>query len=187
MAEKKSKRPADQFRLPPHSDESRQAAIRMAEWKRRPKLPQRRVLLGGFSLFLLCVGMALALWLPSQSLVHDLRSRGVTAVATVVGVDSEPTYVRVRLVSSTEAGTEVKLSDYAGMYPDTHTGKSMLVTYDPEEPSRILAQNWVANPPPNLPTYGTSALAFVFLGLTVAVLLRRRWVLRTFGVRLTSQ
>ncbi|CAM5700477.1 hypothetical protein SPURM210S_00372 [Streptomyces purpurascens] len=99
------------------------------------------MILVGFGLFLLCVGMALAFLLPSQSLVQDLRSRGVSAAATVVGVDSQPKYVKVRLVSSPKAGTEVELWDYGGMLPETQTGASMIVTYDPEDPSRILAQS----------------------------------------------
>ncbi|MEU3841762.1 DUF3592 domain-containing protein [Streptomyces sp. NPDC028635] len=160
---------------------ARQAAVRVEEWRPRPKLPQRRVILGTFGVSLLCVGMALAFWLPSHSLVHDLRSRGITAAATVSGVDSKPKYVKVRLVSSSRAGTEVRLSDYAGMYPDTRTGTSMLVTYDPKDPSRILARSWVEDPPANLPAYGTSALGVVCLCLTAAVTLRRRWILRSFG------
>jgi hypothetical protein len=67
------------------------------------------------------------------------------------------------------------------MLPDTHTGESMLVTYDPTDPSRILARGWVMNPPVNLPTYGTAALAAFFLSGAVAVTLRRRWILRTWS------
>ncbi|MER5829239.1 DUF3592 domain-containing protein [Streptomyces sp. NPDC002130] len=134
-----------------------------------------------FFLFLLCVGMVLALVLPSRSLVQDLRSRGVSAAATVVGVDSKPKYVKVRLVSGPKTGTEVKLWDYAGMLPETQAGASIIVMYDPEDPSRILARSWVEDPPANVPAYGTSALAVVFLGLTTAVVWRRLWILRTFG------
>ncbi|MFF5314908.1 hypothetical protein [Streptomyces massasporeus] len=125
--------------------------------------------------------MALVFVLPSRSLVQDLRSHGEGAAATVIGVDSKPKYVKVRLVSSPKAGTEVKLSDYAGMLPETETGASMIVTYDPEDPSRILAQSWVEDPPANLPAYGTSALAVICLGLTTAVIWRRFRILRTFG------
>ncbi|WP_449343926.1 hypothetical protein [Streptomyces massasporeus] len=84
-------------------------------------------------------------------------------------------------MSSPKAGTEVKLWDYAGMLPETQTGASMIVTYDPEDPSRILAQSWVEDPPANLPAYGTSALAIICLGLATAVTWRRIWILRTFG------
>lgn len=181
MAKKKSKRPADQYQLPAHVREARQAAARVAEWKPRPKLPPRRLILAQFGMSLLCAGMALLLWLPTQSLVQDLRSRGVTAVATVVGVDSKPKYVKVRLVTSPKAGTEVKLSEYAGMLPETHTNASMVVAYDPKDPSRIMARSWVEDPPVSLQTYLASALALVFLVFAVALILRRRWVLRTFG------
>ncbi|MFF8399436.1 hypothetical protein [Streptomyces sp. NPDC016172] len=84
-------------------------------------------------------------------------------------------------MSSPKAGTKVKLSDYAGMLPETETGASMIVTYDPENPSRILAQSWVEDLPANLPAYGTSAMAVICLGLTTAVIWRRLWILRTFG------
>ncbi|GHD31880.1 hypothetical protein GCM10010313_75800 [Streptomyces violarus] len=181
MAKKKSKRHTDQYQLPPHVEEARRAVARAAAWKPRPPLPQLRVILVGFGLFLLCVGMALAFLLPPHSLVQDLRSRGVSAAATVVGVDSKPKYVKVRLVSSPKAGTEVKLWDYAGMLPETQTGASMIVMYDPKDPSRILAQSWVEDPPANLPAYGTSALAIICLGLATAVTWRRIWILRTFG------
>ncbi|MFD5475911.1 hypothetical protein [Streptomyces hawaiiensis] len=124
--------------------------------------------------------MSLFFLLPSRSLVQDLRSRGVSAAATVIGVDSKPKYVKIRLVSSPKAGTEVKLSEYAGMLPETETGASVIVTYDPEAPSRVLTQGWVADPPSNLPAYGTSALAVICLGLTTAVIWRRLWI-RTFG------
>ncbi|QCD57542.1 hypothetical protein CEB94_23830 [Streptomyces hawaiiensis] len=139
------------------------------------------MILAGFGLFLLCVGMTLFFLLPSRSLVQDLRSRGVSAAATVIGVDSKPKYIRVRLVSSPKAGTEAKLSEYAGMLPETETGASVIVTYDPEAPSRVLTQGWVADPPANLPAYGTSALAVICLGLTTAVIWRRLRILRTLG------
>lgn len=134
-----------------------------------------------FGLFFLCIGMVLALVLPARALLKDLRSRGVSAAATVIAVDSNPKYVKVRLVSSPEAGTEVKLWDYSGMLPEAKTGDSMIVTYDYKDPSRVLAQSWVEDPPANLPAYGVSALAAICLGLATAVTWRRIWVLRTFG------
>jgi hypothetical protein len=178
---KKRKRPADEYQLPPHVDKARQAAAQAAGWQSRPKPPQRRVILAGLGISVLCVGMAAVFWLPSQSLVRDLRSRGVTSAATVIDVDSKPKYVKVRLVSGPQTGDEVKLSDYAGMYPDAEVNEAVLVTYDPQQPSRILSRNWVANPPPNLPAYGTAALALLCLGLTAAAAIRRRRILRTPG------
>ncbi|MEU0246010.1 hypothetical protein ABZ192_17025 [Streptomyces sp. NPDC006235] len=175
-----SNRHTGRYQLPPHVEAARKAAAGAAGWKPRPPLPQLRVILAGSGLFLLCAGMALAFFLPSHSLVQDLRSRGVSAASTVVGVDSKPKYVKVRLVSGPEAGTEVKLSEYAGMLPETQTDASMIVTYDPEVPSRILTQGWVEDPPANLPGYGASALAVICLGLTTAVIWRRLWILRTW-------
>ncbi|MGA5135668.1 hypothetical protein [Streptomyces azureus] len=174
MAEKK-------YQLPPHVEEARRAVARVAAWKLRPPLPQRRVILGMPGIFLLCVGVTLLLWLPPHYLVQDLRSRGVDSAATVVDVDSKPEFVKVRLLSGPKAGTEVKLSDYAGMYPDTHTDAALVVTYDRDDPSRILTRAWVEDPPANLPAYGTSALAVLCLGLATAVIWRRLWILRTFG------
>ncbi|GAA2323118.1 hypothetical protein GCM10010234_81560 [Streptomyces hawaiiensis] len=181
MAKKKRKAGASQHQLPPHMEQARKAIAEAKAWKPRPKLPQRRVIWAISGIFLLCIGLSLALWLPPHFLVQDLRSRGVDAAATVVGVDSKPKYVKVRLVTGPEAGTEVKLSDYAGMYPDTHTSASLVVTYDRDDPSRILTRAWVEDPPANLPAFGTSALAAICLGLTTAVIWRRLWILRTFG------
>ncbi|MFI0270592.1 hypothetical protein [Streptomyces luteogriseus] len=140
-----------------------------------------RVILGITGMFLLCAGMALALWLPPYYLVQDLRSRGVDSVSTVVGVDTKPKYVKVRFVSGPRAGGEVELTDYAGMYPETHTGAPLVVTYDRKDPGHVLARAWVEDPPTNLPAYGSSLLAFVFLAFTTAVIWRRLWILRTFG------
>ncbi|MEV0981306.1 hypothetical protein [Streptomyces sp. NPDC049915] len=70
--------------------------------------------------------MARSLCLPANSLLEDLCSRGVTTVAEVIGVDNKPKYVKVRFAQGPERGTEVKLSDYAGMYPDTREGTSAL-------------------------------------------------------------
>ncbi|MDT9701468.1 hypothetical protein [Streptomyces sp. P17] len=180
MADKKKKRTRDQYQLPSHVEKARQATATVDAFKPRPRIPQRRMIFGVFGVFLLAVGVALSFWLPPRSLVQDLRSQGVTVAATVTGVDNKPKYVKVRFVQGPESGTEVKLTDYVGMYPDAHTGDSMLVTYDPEDPSRILAQSWVADPPANLPAYGTSAIALLLLAGVVAVVFRRRWILRTW-------
>ncbi|MFF5370397.1 hypothetical protein [Streptomyces sp. NPDC013187] len=173
MAEKKNRRPANEHQLPPHVKTARQAAGRAAGWKPDPKPPQRRVILTMFGMSLLCLGMTALFWFPSHSLAEDLRSRGVTSAATVVGVDSKPQYVKVRLASGPLAGDEVKISDYAGMYPDVHRDEAMLVTYDPQQPSRVLSRGWVEDPPANLPAYGTAALTLLCLSLTTAAVIRR--------------
>ncbi|MDL2081561.1 hypothetical protein QNN03_34540 [Streptomyces sp. GXMU-J15] len=136
------------------------------------------MILAGIGLSLLCIGIALMLWLPSHSLVQDLRSDGVNAAATVIAVDNKPKYVKVRLVSGPEAGEEVNLSDYAGMYPDTRTGDAMIVTYDPADPSRILQRSWVEDPPVSLQTFIASASGLFLLVLDVIVIIRRYRMLR---------
>ncbi|MER7401682.1 DUF3592 domain-containing protein [Streptomyces sp. NPDC000070] len=178
--EKKQRRPPDNYQLSPKAERARQAAARVAALKPHPQLPGLRVVWACIGLCALCAGMVLVLWLPSRSLVEDLRSRGVTVAATVIDVDTKPKYVKVRLVQGPERGTAVELSEIAGMLPDAHAGESILVTYDPTDPSRILARGWVMDPPANLPTYGTAALAGLFLSGAVAVTLRRRWILRTW-------
>ena len=181
QAKKKNRRPANGYQLPPHVERARQAASRAAGWKPRPKPPQRRVILTGFGMSLLCLGMTAVFWFPAHALAEDLRSRGVTSAATVVGVDSKPKYVKVRLVSGSRAGEEVMLSDYAGMYPDAHRDEAMLVTYDPQQPSRVLSRDWVEDPPTNLPAYGTSALTLLCSSLTTAAVIRRLRILRRSG------
>lgn len=178
---RRQRRPADGYHLPSKVEQARQAKARVAQFRPRPRLPQWRVISVAIGMFTLCVGMTLFLWLPARSTVQHLRSQGVTVAATVISTDDKPKYVKVRLVQGPKSGTAVKLTDYAGMYPDTHAGASMLVTYDPKDMSRSLAHDWVEDPPANLPAYGTSVLSLVCLALTVAVVLRRRWVLHTFG------
>lgn len=176
---KKPRRRAEEYQLPPHVADAQQYAARVAAYKPRPELPRRRLIAGAFGLFLLCVGMVLVLWVPAHALVRDLRADGVTVAATVTGVDKKPKYVSVRFVQGPESESERRLSEYAGMLPDVRTGDTLLVTYDPEDPSRVLPRSWVTAPPANLPAYGTGALALVLLGLAIAVALRRRWILRT--------
>ncbi|MEU6183690.1 hypothetical protein [Streptomyces coeruleorubidus] len=180
MANKRN-RPADGYRLPLHVDKARRAAALAAGWRSGPKPPQRRLILAMVGISLLCFGMATVFWLPSQSLVQDLRSRGITSAATVIDVDSKPKYVTVRLASGPRAGDEVKLSEYAGMQPDAQVNETLLVTYDPKQTSQILSRGWVEDPPPNLPAYGTAALAVLCLSLTAAAAIRRRRILRAPG------
>ncbi|MGW6543353.1 hypothetical protein ACWGBH_10955 [Streptomyces massasporeus] len=96
-------------------------------------------------------------------------------------MDSKPKYVKVRFVSGPRTGDEVRLTDYAGMYPEARSGGNLLVTYDPEQPSQVLSHAWVKDPPADLPAYGTSALTLVFLCLTTAVVVRRVRILRGSG------
>jgi hypothetical protein len=180
MARKKRpRRRNDQYQLPQRVAAAQRYAAAVAEYKPRPEPPQRRLIAVALGMFLLCLGMALFFWMSARSLVHDLRANGVTVAATVTGSDNKPKYVRVRYIQGENSGEEVKLSEYAGMLPDLRADDALLVTYDPEDPSRVLSRSWVISPPLNLPAYGTSALALFTFGLTVAVVVRRRWILRT--------
>lgn len=145
-----------------------------------PLVPQRRQLLGVLGVSLLCAGMALAFWLPSRSLVHDLRDGGVTVAAHVTEVDTKPKYVKVEFLQGKLSGTEEKLWDYAGMLPDVQPGDALIVTYDPDDPHRSLPHAWVTDPPANLPAYGSSAIAaFLFTGAVVGTFRRRRILTRS--------
>lgn len=153
--------------------------------KPHPPIPQPRVIIGVFGGSLLCVALALAFWLPSRSLVHDLRDGGVTVAAQVTEVDNKPKHVKVEFLHGDRSGTEEKLWDYAGMLPDVHPGDTLLVTYDPDDPHRSLPHAWVTDPPANLPAYGSSAIAVFLLTGAVVGTVRRRRLLRA-GVTRSS-
>ncbi|MCW8097340.1 hypothetical protein [Streptomyces tauricus] len=68
------------------------------------------------------------------------------------------------------------------MRPEVEVGEKLLVVHDPQDPHRVLTKDWVDDPPfLSLPILGTALLALLCSALTVAVVLRRRWHLRTFG------
>ncbi|WP_148663821.1 DUF3592 domain-containing protein [Streptomyces ambofaciens] len=178
---KKKRRAVDRYQLPPSVVAAQQlAAKRRDTLKPRPYVATNRTILGIFCTFLLCAGLALAFWIPPRSLVHDLRSGGDTTAAIVTGVDNNPKYVEVEFVTGPEAGSKVRLSDYAGMYPDVDTGDSILVAYDPDDPSLALAERWVTHPPFNLPAFGATACALFILVGMVWGLIRRRWILKNW-------
>ncbi|KES07972.1 hypothetical protein BU52_05965 [Streptomyces toyocaensis] len=143
-----------------------------------PPVPQPRVIIGVLGGALLCAGLALAFWLPSRSLVHDLRDNGVTVAARVTEADSKPKYVKVQFLQGDRSETQEKLWDYAGMLPDVQPGDTLLVTYDPDDPHRSLPHAWVTDPPANLPAYGSTAIAVFLLTGAVVGMVRRRRLLR---------
>ncbi|WP_268220490.1 DUF3592 domain-containing protein [Streptomyces sp. EMB24] len=184
---KRPKRPNDRYHLPPHVAAAQRYAAKATEQVTYPRPPPRRVVVAAFGMSLLCLLMALFFWMPARSLVHDLRTDGVIVEATVTAADNKPKYIRVRYAFGVEAGKEFKLSEYAGMLPELRTGDALLVIYDRKNPSRVLPHDWVTAPPPNLPAYGTSGLSILVLGLSFAVVLRRRRILRaSTAVRLTK-
>lgn len=181
MAKKQRKRSPSSFQNPQSSARSataKEAARKVAEESDpRPLLPQLRLIFTLVGLGILCIVIFLALWLPSKAVVDDLRSRGVTATATVTKVDDKPETVEVRFRSSGETVTE-NLHDYAGMHPEVQVGQPLAVRYDPQNPSRVLTESWVNSPPlVNLPMLGTAALALLLLAAAAFLALRRRQVL----------
>lgn len=175
MTKRKKKRRTGRQQPSPHVTEANRFPVGSAALG--PKVPQWRFILASLGMSVLCIGMTLTLWIPVRSKLNDLRDHGVTATATVIGVDNKPKYVKVRFANGTLTGREVELGEYAGMLPDMHVGESLFVTYDPNDPSRSLAHRWVVDPPVNLPAWGTSALAVFFLTGAVAVIRRRRLLL----------
>lgn len=177
----------DEYQLPAHVRRAQQSAAERRAWAPRPSPPRHGQILGILALSVLCAGLSFAFWLPPRSLVHDLRDNGVTATARVTAVDDKPKYVKVEFTQGPESGKEVELRDYAGMLPDVSRGDAVLVTYDPENPHRSLPHSWVADPPFNVPAYGSSAITLLLLSGAVIGIFRRRRILRAAtAIRLTK-
>ncbi|MFI1353868.1 DUF3592 domain-containing protein [Streptomyces sp. NPDC020898] len=181
MAKKQRKRSPSSFQNPQSSARAaaaKEAARKVAEERNpRPLLPQLRLIFTLAGLGILCIVIFLALWLPSKAVVDDLRSRGVTATATVTKVDDKPEIVEVRFRGPSETVT-ANLHDYAGMRPEVQVGQPLAVRYDPQDSSRVLTESWVNSPPlVNLPMLGTAALALFLLAAAAFLTLRRRQVL----------
>ncbi|NGO45778.1 DUF3592 domain-containing protein [Streptomyces ureilyticus] len=129
----------------------------------------------------LAIGIFLGLLLPANSLVDDLGDRGVTTSAVVTGVDNKPEHVKVKFKVSGKS-IQTDLQDFAGMRPEASVGENLMVVFDPRDPKRVLSQDWVDEPPfLSFPILGTALLALLCTAMAVAVILRRRWYLRTFG------
>lgn len=183
----KKTRFSDDYQLPPHVRRAQRLAAESRAWAPRASAPRPGQILGILGLSVLCTGLSVAFWLPPRSLVQDLRNHGVTTTAQVTAVDDKPKYVKVEFTQGPESGNEVKLWDYAGMLPDVDPGDAVLVTYDPDNPHRSLPRSWVADPPVNLPAYGSSAIAlFLFSGAVIGIVRRRRILGTSTAVRLTK-
>jgi hypothetical protein len=182
----KKRRPTGEWRLPPSVESYRESA---AEWRERrtprPPLPKRRLILVIGLMFLGLCGVVV-FWVPPHRLADDLHARGVTTTAEVIAAprnrQGDPGNVRVRF-DGPRGPTEQVLSDFGGMRPGSlRTGDLVLVVYDPQAPDRVLTADWVERPPVLTgPLVVTALMAVVFLAGTVALVLRRRWVLRHFG------
>lgn len=186
MANKKKKRRRDDWTPPPKSA-ARLAAERDLRQFRAlrslPPVPQRRVILAGYGMALLCLAMFLGFLLPSLWAVEDLRSRGVPVAAEVLDTSKNKygdiSKVEVRF-EGPDGEVETELHDVAGKYPENlFPGAAVGVTYDPQAPGRALTTEWVQHPPVvSLPLLITGVLTPPLLGLAVLLTFRRRKLLR---------
>ncbi|GAB2458752.1 DUF3592 domain-containing protein [Streptomyces incanus] len=185
MGKKKRRTRADW--TPPPKSAEREALE--AEWRRRrfqsrqPLVPKRRVILGVFAMSLITGGMFLGFLLPSESLVSDLRSRGVSVWAEVTASPRDkygnPGNVKVKF-DGPEGEMETSLYDWGGMRPEGLTpGGLVSVTYDPRDPARVLTTAWVKDPPMmTLPMLVVLLIFLFFLIGSIVGLIRRRVLLR---------
>ncbi|MFJ5155505.1 DUF3592 domain-containing protein [Streptomyces sp. NPDC088353] len=183
----KKKRSRDDWTPPPKSAERRAAEAELRKLRageRQAPLPQRRLVAAIFLMAVAAIGAFLVLWLPSHSLVDDLRSRGVSVAAEIVTSPRDrfgsPGNIRIRFNDPKRGAQEIALSDWGGRRPaGLVAGSSVSVTYDPRDPSRVLTTKWVQNPPAmTLPMPVSLALAPVLLAGATFLALRRRTVLK---------
>ncbi|MFI8302690.1 DUF3592 domain-containing protein [Streptomyces sp. NPDC085927] len=189
MEKKKKKRSRDDWTLPPKSAERQSLDRESKQFRtavRQPPLPQRRLIL---TLFVMALGSCVAFlvfWLPSQSLVNDLRSRGVSVAAEITASPKnkygEAGNVKVRF-SGPNGEVETVLGDWGGKRPEgLLEGAAVPVTYDPREPTRVLTAEWVEDPPfMTLPMLITLAFTPLLLGGTILLVMRRRKLLKERG------
>ncbi|MFE6716702.1 DUF3592 domain-containing protein [Streptomyces albidoflavus] len=182
---RKRKRRAD-WTPPPKSARTLASEREWARWKALaavPAVPRRRQIIGIFAFGLAAVGLFLLFLLPSRSLVADLRSRGVPVVAEVVDTsnnkydDLREVVVRFR---GSEGEVETELHDWGGRYPEgLSAGTDIMVTFDPQDPSRVLPSRWVADPPlVTTPMLVVAVCGFPFVVLPWFAMVRRRRLLR---------
>ncbi|MER6384199.1 DUF3592 domain-containing protein [Streptomyces sp. NPDC001118] len=182
MGKKKKKRPQGEWKQPAKSAE-RQAweaeSRRLRSSLRQPKLPQRRLIATMFVLFLVMFGGFFVFLLPSQSLVSDLRSRGVATRATVTSSPRDkfgsPGNIKIRF-DAPKGEVNTVLSDWGGRRPDGLVpGSPVSVTYDPHDPTRVLTTDWVKHPPTvTFPMLVTLVLSVLLLAGATLVTIRRR-------------
>ncbi|MEU7383854.1 DUF3592 domain-containing protein [Streptomyces sp. NPDC042207] len=183
----KKKRSRDDWTPPPKSAERLAAEAELRKLRageRQTPLPQRRLVAAIFLMAVAAFGAFLVLWLPSHSLVDDLRSRGVSVAAEIVGSPRDrfgsPGNIRIRFADPERGAQETALSDWGGRRPaGLVEGSSVSVTYDPRDPSRVLTTKWVRSPPAmTLPMLVSLVLAPVLLAGAVFLAIRRRMVLK---------
>ncbi|WP_258308288.1 DUF3592 domain-containing protein [Streptomyces sp. NWU339] len=183
---KKKKRSRADWTPPPKSAEQvafetdlRIRRLRLGQ----PTVPKRRVILGVFAVALMAGGMFLGFLLPSESLVSDLRSRGVSVWAEVTASPrnkyGSPGNIKVKF-DGPEGEMETSLYDWGGMRPEGLFQKAVVsVTYDPRDPTRVLTTAWVKDPPMMTMPMLVALLAFLFfMAGTIFITIRRRVLLK---------
>ncbi|MCX5420893.1 DUF3592 domain-containing protein [Streptomyces sp. NBC_00078] len=184
VKKKRTKRAPGDWALPPKADEQK---ARLDESRRkiarvRQPVPQRRLILTLFALFLVAFGISLVFFVPSHSLVSDLRSRGVATWAQVTSSPRDhfgsPGNIKIQF-KGPKGEVDTTLSDWGGRRPDgLVTGQLVSVTYDPHDPTRVLTTAWVKNPPiVTLPMLVSLVVSLFFLAGAVFLTLRRRRLL----------
>ncbi|MEV7789043.1 DUF3592 domain-containing protein [Streptomyces sp. NPDC088106] len=183
---KKKRRPRAGWTPPPKSAERIAMEMELRRHRvqmRQPPVPQRRVILGLFALSLMSGGMFLFFLLPSDALVSDLRSRGVSAWAEVTESPKDkygnPGNVKVKF-HGPEGELETQLNDWGGMRPEgLESGGTISVTYDPRDPARVLTTDWVNSPPSiTLPMLVALLVFLVLMVGGILVTIRRRILLK---------
>ncbi|WP_031087948.1 DUF3592 domain-containing protein [Streptomyces sp. NRRL WC-3549] len=185
---KRKKTSRDDWTPPPRSAERRALdrhlrLLRAGGARLPPVVPQRRLILTLSVMALGACAAFLVFWLPSRSLVDDLRSRGVSVAAEVTAAPKNryggAGDVKVRFAGP---GGEVEtvLSDLGGMRPDgLLPGSAVPVTYDPREPTRVLTTRWLDHPPVMTPpVLVTLVFTPLLLGGAVLLTVRRRTLLQ---------
>ncbi|MFD6904337.1 DUF3592 domain-containing protein [Streptomyces sp. NPDC060077] len=186
MGKKKRKRSRDDWQPPPKSAEQQSLDEEVQRFRaawHQPPVPQRRLILAVFVAALATCVAFLVFLLPAQSLVNDLRSRGVTTTAEVTASPKnkygEAGNITVRF-SGPGGEVETVLADWGGKRPEgLLAGGRVSVTYDPSEPTRVLTTEWVESPPAmTLPMLVTLILTPLFAVGAILLSIRRRKLLR---------
>ncbi|MGW2820666.1 hypothetical protein ACWC24_06615 [Streptomyces sp. NPDC001443] len=185
MVEKKrANRSRSDWTLPPKAagQKARLDASRDRIARLREPVPQRRLILTLFALFLVSLGIFLFFLVPSRSLVGDLRSRGVATWAEVMSAPKDhfgsPGDIEIRF-RGPEGQVDTTLGDWGGRRPSgLAAGEVVSVTYDPHDPTRVLTTAWVNSPPVvTLPMLVSLVLSPFFLAGALFLAFRRRRLL----------
>jgi hypothetical protein len=184
MGKKKKRSSRSEWTIPPKvvKQNARRLELRRAVFDRQRKVPRWRLIIALFAAFAIMIGMFLGFLIPSQSLVGDLQSRGVSAWAEVTSSSRDkygsPGNIKVRF-DGPDGEIETRLHDWGGMRPEGMiSGSRVSVIYDPRDPDRVLTSEWVNRPPVvTLPMLVTLLVSLFFLAGAIAGTVRRRILL----------